>query len=431
MISKLCLKARSEEYRWSREILRWRFFVCLALGPVSNFLIASGAQAGGLYLNEFATPSMGVAGAGAEAVANDASTNFAFHNPAGMTRLDGHEIQLGAGLLQGDTEFDRDSDTPFNGGNGGDQAGLAPLLGSHGVYSVSDDLKLGISLFSLSGASLDPDDDWTGRFSLQEINLLTLTANPSAAFRLNEWLSFGAGVTFMYADLEYDLAAPPVNRPTGGRGEVEVDGDDVAFGFNLGALVELSPRTRIGVTYVSKVEPEFSGDLKVKTGRGRSFETSSDVELTFPQLVRIGAYHELNDQWALLGTVGWEDWSDFDELLVSVERGSQPIPTDWKDTYHFSGGVHYRPAEDWLLQAGITFDTSPVSKSDRTAYLPMDRQIRSAVGAQYQWNEHINVGGAVEYIDLGDAEIDDPSILTGEYDTNRIFMFALTFGYKF
>ncbi len=56
-------------------------------------LVAAGYSsvgAGGLYLNEFATPSMGVAGAGAEAVANDASTNFAFHNPAGMTRLNAH-----------------------------------------------------------------------------------------------------------------------------------------------------------------------------------------------------------------------------------------------------------------------------------------------------------------------------------------------------
>ena len=33
----------------------------------------SSAGAGGLYLNEFATPSMGVAGAGQEAVAEDAS----------------------------------------------------------------------------------------------------------------------------------------------------------------------------------------------------------------------------------------------------------------------------------------------------------------------------------------------------------------------
>ena len=391
----------------------------------------SSAGAGGLYLNEFATPSMGVAGAGAEAVANDASTNMSFHNPAGMTRLEGHSIALGAGLLQGDTEFDTDPDTPFNGGNGGDQAGWAPLIGSHGVYSVSDDLKLGISMFSLSGAALDPNNSWAGRYSLQDIELLTLTANPGVAYRVNDWLSYGAGATVMYADITYELAALPINPPVGGSGQAEVDGDDFAFGYNFGALLELSPRTRVGAIYVSKVEPEFSGDLELRTGGGPSFSVGSDLEFTFPQLVRVGVYHELNDRWALLGTVGWEDWSSFDELLVSVQRGSAGIATEWEDTYHFSGGVHYRPTQDWLLQAGITYDTSPVSASARTAYLPMDRQIRYAVGAQYQWNERVNIGGAFEYIDLGDARIDDPTILTGEYEENRLFMFALNFSYRF
>ena len=101
------------------------------------------------------------------------------------------------------------------------------------------------------------------------------------------------------------------------------------------------------------------------------------------------------------------------------------------DTYHFSGGVHYRPVEECLLQVGITYYTSPVSDGNRTAYLPMDRQIRYAVGAQYQWSERMNVGGAFEYIDLGDARIDDPTLLTGEYETNRIFMFAFNLGYQF
>ena len=104
--------------------------VILVFGP---WLDPEPAQAGGLYLNEFATPSMGVAGAGQEAFANDASTNFAFHNPAGMTRLDGNQLSVGVGLLNGTTKFDADSDTPFSGGNGGDQAGLVPFLGSHGT----------------------------------------------------------------------------------------------------------------------------------------------------------------------------------------------------------------------------------------------------------------------------------------------------------
>ena len=194
--------------------------------------------------------------------------------------------------------------------------------------------------------------------------------------------------------------------------------------------VGISPRTRLGVTYVSKIEPKFDGDLKVSGPGSDNLSTSSELEFTFPQLVRVGAYHELNDQWALLGTVGWEDWSSFDSFEISTDQGGDSIETDWKDTYHFSGGVHYRPTDDWLLQAGITYDTSPVSDGDRTADIPMDRQIRYAVGVQHQFTEKLSIGGAFEYVDLGDAKIKSDS-LRGDYKDNNLIAIAVNLSYKF
>ena len=55
------------------------------------------SQAGGLYLNEFGTPSMGVAGTGTYVVASDASTPF--HNAAGMRWIKGNELMGTGGLL--------------------------------------------------------------------------------------------------------------------------------------------------------------------------------------------------------------------------------------------------------------------------------------------------------------------------------------------
>ncbi len=120
-------------------------------------LINTTAFAGGLYLSEFGTPSMGVAGAGAQAVASDAST--AWHNAAGMTRLDGKQLMLSGGAFYADIKFDKDSDTPIDGGNGGDAGGFGPLLGQFYVHSLTDRLKLGASIFSITGALLDYDDD--------------------------------------------------------------------------------------------------------------------------------------------------------------------------------------------------------------------------------------------------------------------------------
>jgi long-chain fatty acid transport protein len=83
---------------------------------------------------------MGVAGAGANAVAGDASTSF--HNPAGMTRIKGKEVMGTAGLLNAIVKFDPDADTPISGGNGGDAGGPAPILGAFYIHSLSDKWKL-------------------------------------------------------------------------------------------------------------------------------------------------------------------------------------------------------------------------------------------------------------------------------------------------
>ena len=107
-------------------------------------------MAGGLYLNEFGTPAMGTSGAGEQALANDAST--AFHNAAGMTRLEGEEVMVTGGLLYADLEFDPDPNTPIPGGNGGSAGGPGPILGAFYSRSLSDDWKFGLSVISISAA---------------------------------------------------------------------------------------------------------------------------------------------------------------------------------------------------------------------------------------------------------------------------------------
>jgi len=121
-------------------------------------VIPSVSTAGGLYLNEFGTPSMGVAGAGASAVASDASTSF--HNPVGMTRIKGEELMGTAGFLKATVKFDEDADTPVPGGDGGNAGGYAPIIGGFYTHSLSDKWKLGANLITISGAALDYDDDW-------------------------------------------------------------------------------------------------------------------------------------------------------------------------------------------------------------------------------------------------------------------------------
>ena len=152
-----------------------------------RLLFAGQALAGGLYLEEFGTPSMGVASAGAEAVAVDASTSW--HNPAGMTRIQGSELMLTGGLAYSRVKFDQDANNVVNGGNGGDAGGAVPVGGGFFLHSLSEDLKFGFNLYSISGALLDYNDDWVGRYQVEEVSIFTITFNPTIAYRVNDWLS--------------------------------------------------------------------------------------------------------------------------------------------------------------------------------------------------------------------------------------------------
>jgi long-chain fatty acid transport protein len=376
--------------------------------------------AGGLYLNEFGTPSMGTAGAGANAIASDASTSF--HNPAGMTRLNENQFMGSGGLLYADVKFDPAPDTPYPGSDGGSAGGIGPLLGGFYVHNMTEDLKLGVNLISITGSVLDYDEGWSGRYQCDEVTLLTVTLNPTIGYQVNNWLSIGGGLMLMYGALELEVSAPP-----GLNGKAKIDGDDVEVGFTLGTLFELNEQTRIGVVYLSEMNPNFSGD--VEFNGLVSNQIGVETEITLPQFVRASVYHEFNETFALVGTVGWEEWSAFEDINLSTANGSNKMPRNWDDTWHFAGGLHYRLSEPWLLQVGIAYDTSPVDAKDRTADMPIDRQIRYALGAQYQLSEKVSLGGAFEIADYGDGEIDN-SLLKGKYKDNNLYFFGFNVNLK-
>lgn len=85
------------------------------------------SAAGGLYMYEIGTSDLGFAAAGTAARAEDASTLFA--SPAGMTRLAGDQITLGAQALYGGVEYELDGKGALAGSDPGNVIGsfLAPV----------------------------------------------------------------------------------------------------------------------------------------------------------------------------------------------------------------------------------------------------------------------------------------------------------------
>ena len=118
------------------------------------------ARAGGIGLYEVGTADVGRASAGYSARAQDASTVLT--NPAGMTRLTGDQLTLGAHILFADSGFSiGGGTTPTLGSNaGGNPVGWFPGGGMFYSHSVSPDIKVGLALAGNFGSAVKHDQGW-------------------------------------------------------------------------------------------------------------------------------------------------------------------------------------------------------------------------------------------------------------------------------
>lgn len=400
-------------------------------------LSAGSASAGGLWLNEYGDFSGGRVAAGAAAGVDEAMTIA--YNPASISRLEGDQLFVSAGAIVGDMNFDVNYTSPRIGNQDGGNAGeVAPAASMAYVHDFdSDKWSAGIALGGISGAGMDYQDDWVGRYQATKVSLLVMAISPTVAYRVNDKLSLGASVQAVYGDLDLDFALPRID-PNKPDGKGSIDGDDIQPAFTLGAMYELSDATRFGFFYQSEVNLKFDGDLKARfTDLGPmenpvtlAGSVSTDTELDLAQYARFSVHQTMDERWSVEFTVGWDDWSALSNVLVSTQDGAAGIPTRWEDTYHVAWGAEYKLNEYWDLTGGVAYDSNPVDSEDRNAQLPVDRQIRYAFGARYKLRDSLTVGGYVNYMDLGKARI-TAERFGGEFDYNNATQLIANMTWRF
>ena len=128
------------------------------------------------------------------------------------------------------------------------------------------------------GLKTDYDSDkWVGRYHADKSELLTININPSMAFKFNDNVSIGFGVSALYADGELTKCARRRTQSCqawrrSGRvandGKIKLTADDWGYGFNAGLLLTPTQNTRIGLHYRSEIDLNLEGDAKV-TGSHR------------------------------------------------------------------------------------------------------------------------------------------------------------------
>jgi long-chain fatty acid transport protein len=213
---------------------------------------------------------------------------------------------------------------------------------------------------------------------------------------------------------------------------------------NLGLLYELSPGTRVGFTWNSEVDLDFSapaefsnlGALGTTIQNAGLLNASVDMGIKVPQQAMLSLFTQVNDRWAVLGSVGWQQWSRFGQVQLGVDDTSNPTSLttdlDFDDTWHLALGAQYRLSEPWLLNFGIAYDSGLQDGSNVSPLLPVNSAWRFGVGAEHQASNAFTWGVAAEYLYGGTLDTNLQSTapvalggrgnVVGSYDTATLFL---------
>ncbi|MFZ0134203.1 MAG: outer membrane protein transport protein, partial [Desulfobacterales bacterium] len=222
--------------------------------------------------------------------------------------------------------------------------------------------------------------------------------------------SLGAGLTAMYGTYTNQVAINNVD-PAFGDGRLKLDDTDWGWGGSLGLLYEFTPGTRLGLTWNSQVDLDFNGPAQFSNlspglaallnGRGL-LNSSIKVGIKVPQQAMASVFAQVNERWAVLGNLGWQQWSKFGQVQLGISDTTNPRSTtadlDFKDTWHVALGAQYKLSEPWLLNFGIAYDSDCQDGSQVSPLLPVNSAWRFGVGAQHQVSESFFWGVATEYM---------------------------------
>ena len=354
---------------------------------------------GGCMLYEIAEDDVRLASAGWAARARDAST--AFTNPAGLTRLGCTQFMSGAMPIYNTIEYKTSADTTVSGGNGYANAWL-PAGCTFFAMPLNERWTLGVGGLGYFGSSLKYGNRWSGRYYSTSALLEGLSGVTSLGYQVTDRFSVGLGINVMYSFFKNEVA---INNVLDGLpdGNLKLKKNAWGCGCIFGALYEVTPWTRIGIQYLSQVRlklkctPRFNNigpTLETFLSTSGLLNSRINVIANVPQQVMLSFFTDLCDEFAIMGNLGWQQWSRFNRVDITLERvgaNNLTVSNKYQDTFHIAAGVEYYYTPCLTFSTGFAYDSSAISNAHRTFTFPIGDQYRVGAGVEYALRENLSI----------------------------------------
>jgi long-chain fatty acid transport protein len=364
-----------------------------------SMLVLAGSTsvfAGGFQLNVQSARAMGMGGA---YTGFSWSTESVFFNPGGMCNLKGHNFTLGGSLILPSVSLQ----TPSTDNIDATSPNATPIHFYYGGQ-ILDNLFVGLSINNQFGSSSSFEDDWEGRFIVQNIALKTFSFQPTVAYKIHDYISVGAGFIITTGNFAYEKAVPVGSVDTD-YGKARLSGSGISYGFNAGIFSTILDNDKIRLTFgasyrsgqklsLEEGTAEFT-DIPLSLQTSFPASTSFTGELNLPSVISSGisATYKMNEKNSIMVVYdfNYTGWSSYDTLAFDFANEDTPdskTTKDWQNSPTHRFGIEYVFNEMIYVRAGGYYDISPVKDGFVSPELPDVTQFVPTAGFGVQIGEH-------------------------------------------
>ncbi len=360
------------------------------------------ANAGGLAVREQSAWGQGASFAG---VAAGGSSSAMFWNPATMTQIPGLQSNsVWSGIMPYASNSPNVAASTFGVlGGTGDSAQDALVPAAYYTWQIRPDLWIGMSVNSPFGLSVKEPGAWAGGgYGAYWTNLKTYNATPSVAYRINDWISIGAGVQVQYAQTTFGFAYNVLGAGT----PAGLNGGGWGYGFTAGVTLTPTQNLTVGLGYRSGINQKLNGALMLPAARWRhAWIDQRDRQSpghrygqrslpVCPAVDRVGYGRVVELEPDRHGRCVAAQWCARDRWLAA----NVTLPFQYQDGWFFSGGAEYQWNDRLAVRSGVGFERSPVTDQVRMPLVPDNDRIWLSAGATYQYSNKISLDLAYTHV---------------------------------
>jgi long-chain fatty acid transport protein len=313
---------------------------------------------------------------------------------------------------------------------------------------IRDRLVLGVGVYVPYAAVLDLPDDGPQRFALQSTTLASIHNTVSAAVRLHDVVSIGAGISYVASVLELrkvqdfgaldifgeGLAADPINqrndfgasapstvrelealaRPT------EVSGVSHSVSFNAGISLRPTDALALALVYQHGSRLRFRGDFALDmnddfftqdlAAQGLEYPPfvsgDAQVVMRLPKRLTVGAGYRLHPRFSIDGFASYVFYQDFETIEIELSspelaqpalgigpRVRQTLRRDWMGSVLVEANGRIEATDRLRLSVLVGYHSPATPASTIDMASPDGHRIVSGAGLGYAFTPRFTMYG--------------------------------------